>query len=157
MLDLECINCEHIKGANKYKMTLEGQEGKLYTLYIYDRVPKGTAIRINPVYHNFKEIDDRLMISVKQRFTEESQPEQLEVEIIEWYHLDSGIIFKMTDTTTNEIFKIKARDPNITEEDKIVTIDLAKTGFEVKTVPHYYDRYTIENWLFIKREVAFTL
>jgi hypothetical protein len=52
MPDLECVNCEHIKGANKYKLTLEGEEGKQYKLFIYDRVPSGTRIKAAKIFIN---------------------------------------------------------------------------------------------------------
>lgn len=147
MLDLKCIDCRINEKTQQFCAELSDLKKNKYQLILNDFIPKDKIIRINPFYHDFVEIDNYKRIHVKQKFDINSQPKIIELEIINIYNLNPGTILTLRDTNTHDIYKMKV-DLFKKEVGQVQILNLYASNMIIRSMPHYYDRYLIENWIF---------
>ena len=147
MIELECIESKFNDKLNHYCSDFIDNNGKHYQICLHDYIPENKKIRINRFYHIFIEKGNFTEIIVKQKFDIKNQPEELELEIIDYYVLNKGGILTFRDTNTLDIFKMKV-DKLSKEIGSIEILNLNQLKLTVSSMPHYYDKYVIENWLF---------
>jgi len=147
MLDLRCLECKINDKSQQYFAELIDNANKKYQLIINDFIPKNKIIRLNPYYHDFVEIDDFIRIKIKQKYDRNNQPKILELELIDFYNLSSGTILTLQDTNTHDLLKMKV-DLFDKEIGFIEILNLGDLNMIICSMPHYYDKYLIENWIF---------
>lgn len=146
ILELNCYECKNINMQQSYQAEFNDHQGKKYKFLFHESIPIDHIIRINPYHHDFSKEDDSIIITVKQKFTQNCHPEILELEIIDYYKLKDSIIITFRDTTTLDIYKMKDYSLHNIIGD-IVRLDLNSSNLTIKSMPHYYEKYTIENWI----------
>ncbi len=147
MLELTCLDCKIGDKSQQYFAELIDVENKKYQLIIHDLIPKNKIIRLNPFYHDFVKTDNFIRINVKPKYDINNQPKVLEFELIDFYNQSSGTILTLQDTNTLDIFKRKVDSFN-NEIGNIETLNLHDSNLIICSMPHYYDKYVIENWIF---------
>lgn len=150
ILELKCNECIKHELQNLFIATLTDFAGsRIYKINIYDRIPINSIIRINTFHHELHNQDDFLMIKVKQKFDYENQPELVEVIAINYIESpNGGMVATLRDTNTSDNYKIKMIGDSKGLVNKPFVINLRKDNKTIVTVPHYFDTYTIENWIF---------
>lgn len=149
MLEIECIDCKINNKTQQYNVELIDVKNQKYQLRIFDSIPIGKVIRLNPFYHDFIKKDGYIKIIVKQKYEINDQPKILELEFIDFYNLSKGSIITLQDTNTLEIFKMKV-DSFDNEISNIAILNLHDLEMIICSMPHYYNKYVIENWIFFK-------
>lgn len=143
------MNCVMNKKSKQYYADFDSSNHKKYQLILKDFIPTGKEIRLNPFYHEFIENENFIQINVKQKYDSNYHPEEIEVELIEACNLTKGSILTLQETNTNDIFKMKV-DFVDGEIGKVDLINLKKLNMVIRSIPHYYNKYVIENWILFK-------
>lgn len=153
MLDLRCLDCKANDKTQQYSAELTDNENAKYQLIIHDLIPQNKVVRLNPFYHDFIKTENIIRISVKQKYDLNNQPKALELELIDFYILKSNAILTFKDTNTYDIFKMKVDSFN-SKIGNIEILNLKELNMIIRSMPHYYDRYVIENWIFFNYIIA---
>ena len=134
-----------------YIIGLEDYKKQKYQLSIHDSIPVGAVFKINTYYHKISLKNEVRVISIKQ-FYIRNQPQILEVEVIEINDVIDGFVVTYLEITTKNIFKMKVLKPRMLIGE-VGVLNLKKNGMFVKTKPHFYGSYCIENWIFFGTDV----
>ena len=152
MLDLICFDCLISDRSHQYCANLSDMNSNNYQLTLHDMIPKTNIVRLNPFYHDFVKEDNFTRIQVKQKFDFNSQPEIIELESINIYELISGTIITFQDTNTHDVYKMKVNSFG-KEVGQIEIFNLHNLNLIIQSMPHYYGRYLIENWIFFNNVI----
>jgi hypothetical protein len=144
IIELECISSLWNKnGVNE--VYFNDSKKNVYQMFIQEPIPLGTKIKLNGYFHLFYEKENVIKITVKQSF--EVTPSKLELKLIDIFKINDSVILTFKETSSKIIFKNKAIDTKL-KLGSTVIFDLKKDEFIIKSTPHFFRGYAIENWIF---------
>ena len=106
---------------------------------------------INTFHHKIIEKEDKIFsIIVKQKYAD-NQPHKLELELVEKYEIEDGIIITLRDIVTSDMFLYKVTSSQ-TDIGTRAIFDFTKNFCTIQSKPSYHNEYRIENWIFFNNK-----
>lgn len=146
-LNLKCIECvQNEHRISLFDVLLKDDNNKKYFISIHDYIPLDTIIFLNTANHVFINNKSFIEIYVIQEY-KDCQPTELNLMLINTYLLNDGVILTFKNINTNAILKQKVNINNM-EIGHLITYNCSDLNLFVYSMPHYSDKYIIENWIF---------
>lgn len=141
---IECVRNEH--RDSQYDVYFSDENNQKYFISIHDFVPINAIVEINLSEHKIIKKDDYWLIYVLQKDYLNNQNEFI-FEITNIYKLEDYDILTLKEINTNKVFKQKTNSGEFIINE-ITTINLKESKLIISSMPHYYNEYTVEDWIF---------
>ncbi len=147
---IECVRNEH--RDSQYDVYFSDENNQMYFISIHDFVPINAIVKINLSEHKIIKKDDYWLIYVLQKDYLNNQNEFI-FKITNIYKLEDYDILTLKEINTNKVFKRKTNSGEFIINE-ITTINLNESKLIISSMPHYYNEYTIEDWIFNNNIIA---